>query len=167
MVTDWEKVMEENWGRAFVHESGHALMAVLQNIPCHGIYFQKNTNKFCALTNLPPESEYSKEHYLFLTASGAAERIIYGNEDEDGAKADRSAFKNPGAPSLEETIDEAEAILQKNKRQLKRLVSMVKAKCRQADLNLNTLPEMNMEGTDKKFAVLLSKDELENAVRRA
>jgi hypothetical protein len=164
-VKDWNKVLEETWGRALVHESGHALMAVLQGIPCHGIHFDKTANKFCAITDLPPESEYSNKHYLFLTASSAAELVVYGDQDEDGAKSDRMSFQNAGAPSLQDTLHEAHAVLLGNKRQLKRLVSKLKAKCREVDLNLTALPETGMDGSDHKFGVLLPKQELEDAVR--
>jgi len=151
---DWEKVMEEQWGRAFVHESGHALMAVLKGIPCHGIYYSKAVQKFCAITDLPPISDYSHSHYLFLASSSAAERIIYGKEDEERANADRQPFST-----------EAYEILLNKKRQLKKLVSILKAKARQADLDMNALLETGMEGSDHKFAVLLPKQELENAVQ--
>jgi hypothetical protein len=164
-VKDWEKVLEEMWGRALVHESGHALMAVLEDIPCRGIHFDKTDNKFCAITDLPQVSEYSKKHYLFLTASSAAELVIYGNQDEDGAKSDRLAFQNSGAPSIQDTLNEAHTLLQGNKRKLKRLVSKLKAKCRQADLNVANFPEISMDGSDHTFGVLLTKAELEDAVR--
>jgi hypothetical protein len=48
---DQDETMEAEWERAFAHESGHALMAVLQGIPCHGICFEKDSGKFCTLTN--------------------------------------------------------------------------------------------------------------------
>jgi hypothetical protein len=166
VTQNWENVMEREWGRAFVHESGHALMAVLQEISCHGIYYEKGINKFCTLTNLPPASELSEKHYLFLTASGAAELIIYGDRDQSGADADKTLFSSPGAPSFEETLNQAHTILLTKKRQLKQLISNLKAKCRQVDYDLMALPEMGMDGTDRKFAVLLSKEELEDAVRR-
>jgi hypothetical protein len=164
-MKDWEEVLEETWGRALVHESGHALMAVLEDIPCRGIHFDKTVKKFCAITDLPRDSEYSKKHYLFLTASSAAELVIYGNQDEDGAKSDRLAFQNTGAPSVQDTLNEAHTLLLGNKRKLKRLVSKLKAKCRQVDLNLANLPETNMDGSDHEFGVLLTKVELEDAVR--
>jgi hypothetical protein len=166
-VADWEKKMEQEWGRAFVHESGHALMAVLKKIPCHGIFYEKQSGKFCALTDMPSSTELSQEHYLFLTASSAAELLIYGNVDDDGAKSDRSFFANPGAPPLTETAQEAMAIVSNKKRQLKRLVSSLKAKCRRVDYNLLALPEKRMDGTNLIYAILLSREELESAVNRA
>src|SRR5271168_5052308 len=119
--TNWEEKMEEVYGRAFVHESGHALMAVLQEIPCHGIYYEKDSSKFCALVEpLPPPSDLSKKHYLFLAASTAAEQITYGDQDDDGGNSDKKDFGNPGAPPLQATINEAQAILLGKARQLKR-----------------------------------------------
>src|SRR5712671_6633242 len=124
--------MEEEWGRAFVHESGHALMAVLQGIPCYGIYYEKDSRKFCALIEpLPPPAHFSKKHYLFLAASSAAEQIKYGDQDDDGAKSDRADFESLGAPTFQETLDEARVVLLGKARQLKRLVSKLKAKVRQ------------------------------------
>ena len=105
-MTD-EELLELNWGRALVHEGGHALMALREGIHCHGIFYDKTAKKFCAITDLPPESEYSKKHYLFLTGSSAAEFVVYGDEDEAGARSDRLAFQNVGAPALKDTVDEA------------------------------------------------------------
>jgi len=166
-MADWEKKMEQEWGRAFVHESGHALMAVLRGIPCHGVFYEKHSGKFCALTNLPPSAEFSHGHYLFLAASSAAELVIYGNVDDDGAKSDRSFFAHPDAPSLTDTASEALTIVSTKKRQLKRLVSNLKAKCRRVDYNLLALPEKRMEVTNLTCATLLSREELESAVNRA
>jgi hypothetical protein len=149
-----------------VHESGHAIMAVLKGILCRGIFHNKTVNKFCAITDLPPESAYSKQHYLFLTASSAAELVTYGDQNEDGAKSDRLAFNNASAPSLQATLTEAHTELAEHKRKLKQLVSKLKAKCLQVDLNLAKLPETGMEGSDHKFAVLLTKEELEAAILR-
>jgi hypothetical protein len=166
-ITDWEKKMEETWGRAFAHESGHALMAVLTDIPCNGICYSKTDKKFCTQVMLPSSTEYSKSHYLFLVAGSAAELIIYGDQDEGAARSDRVAFSEACAPPLDETVNEARAILQSKSRQLKRLRSMLKAKVRQADYNVSLLPEIGMDGSDAKFAVLLTEAELEDAVRRS
>jgi hypothetical protein len=159
--------MEREWGRAFVHESGHALMAVLQEIPCHGIFyeFHDDKGKFCTLADLPTPAEYSKGHYLFLTASTAAELVIYGNQDDDAAKSDRASFGNSGAPPLQETIDEAQTIVSARKRHIKNLVAQLKANMRQADYDVGRLPEITKN--DKRYAVLLPKEEVEALVREA
>lgn len=163
-MTD-EELLEENWGRALVHESGHALMAVLEDIHCRGVFYDKTVNRFCAITDLPPESEYSTKHYLFLTASSAAELVIYGTQDEEGAKSDRLPFQNVGAPSLQDTLTQAHTVMLRNESKLNRLISELKGKCLQVDLNLGALPVVGMDGSDHKFAVLLPKDKLEDAVR--
>lgn len=161
-----DATMEKEWGRAFVHESGHALMAVLQGIPCHGICYEFRSDKgnFCAITDLPVPEEYSKKHFLFLTASSAAELVIYGNQDEDGAKSDRVSFGNAGAPPLQETIEEARTIVSERKRHIKNLVAGLKAKMRQANYDVGRLPQITVN--NKPYAVLLSKEELEAIVQQ-
>jgi hypothetical protein len=164
-MTD-DELLELNWGRALVHESGHALMAAQKDIPCRGIYYNKTVNKFCAVVDLPPESAYSKEHYLFLAASSAAELAIYGDQDEAGARSDRLAFQNAGAPPLQDTLSEAHRLMVENETKLKRLVSDLKSRCLQVDLNLGALPvKVGMDGSDHEFAVLLTKEELEDTLR--
>ncbi len=108
--------MEAEWERAFAHESGHALMAVLQGIPCHGICFEKDSGKFCTLTPLPSCGELSKKDYLFFAASTAAELLLCRFADPEvastswtqlGAASDGNYFQALGAPSREETVGEA------------------------------------------------------------
>ena len=43
---------------------------------------------------------------------------------------------------------------------------MLKAKAREVDFDLTLLPEVGMEGTEKRYLVLLGKEQLETAVRR-
>jgi hypothetical protein len=163
-MTD-DELLETNWGRALVHESGHALMAVLQGIPCHGIFYNKTINKFCVLADVPADfNEYSKKDYLFSMASSAAEKVIYGDLDEEGAKSDRAPFESPGAPPVQETFNEAHDIVSSNKRKLKRLVSKLKASCKKVNLNMALLSETVTNSTGHKFGTLLSKEDLEDAV---
>jgi hypothetical protein len=159
--------MEREWGPVFVHESGHALMAVLCEIECHGIYFERDAEKprFCALTTPTAPANRTNKDYLVSAAGVAAEKLIYHNESE-GADADRLDFAQASAPSFDATVDEAYEILSANKRKLKRLVSMLKSKAREVDLDLGRLPELGMDGTQKRYLVLLGKEELESAVRR-
>jgi hypothetical protein len=176
--------MEAEWERAFAHESGHALMAVLQGIPCHGICFEKDSGTFCTLTPLPSPGELSKKDYLFFAASTAAELLLCRFAVPDaldaiehteaastswtqlGAASDSNYFQAPGAPSREETVGEALTILLSRTKQLQRLASLLKNKVRESDYDLSRLPVMGREGSGKKFAVLLSKKELEDALPR-
>ena len=65
---NWEERMEEEWGPTFVHESGHALMAVLCKVPCHGIYFERGSDagKFCSLIPPTAPEQWSKKDYRWL-----------------------------------------------------------------------------------------------------
>lgn len=163
-MTDAE-LLEANWGRPLAHESGHALAAVLQEIPCYGIYWNKSVKKFCTLS--PLVSEYSRKDFLFLGAGSAAELLTYGSPyDEDAAKTDKIPFQRSGAPSFDEAVSEAQTLLLKNNRKLKRLVSMLKAKCLAANLNMANLPEHGMDGTTEKFGELMSEAELRQAVAK-
>jgi len=161
-MVNWEQKMEQEWGRAFVHESGHALMAVLQGISCHGIYYQRTENggKFCTLIPPKPPSERTKEDYLFLAAGAAAENLVYGDNDEDAAGADKRDFDQPNSPAFEECLKEASTILYSERRHLKRLRSMLKATVRKVDYDLGRLTELGMDGSDQRYLVLLSKEEL-------
>lgn len=160
--------MEQEWGHAFVHESGHALMAILQAIPCHGICYQKDgdSGKFCTL--VPPKSAVGRttKEYLFLAGGVAAEKLIYNNHDEQTAEADMRDFDSPGAPAFDTTTSKALEILSSRRRHLKRLVSLLKAKARQADFDLASLPEVGMDGSDKRYRILLGEEEIRDAVQR-
>jgi hypothetical protein len=168
-LANWEEKMEEEWGPTFVHESGHALMAVLCEIPCHGICFERGNEggKFCSVIPTTSPEQRSKKDYLVLAAGVAAEKLIYHNQESEGANADKADFHSPDAPSFDATVDEAYEILSAHKRKLKRLVSMLKGKARDVDFDLNGLREVGMDGTDTRYLVLLGKEELETAVQRA
>lgn len=169
-MENWEQKMEEEWGPVFVHESGHALMAVLHKIECHGICFERGegAGRFCAV--IPPVSpeQRSKPDLLVLAAGVAAERFIYPKRESMGANADRREFESSGsATDFNTAVQEAYEIISQEKRKLKRLVSMLKSKARAVDFNLGKLPEVGMDGSDKRYLILLSKEELESAVNRA
>lgn len=160
--------MEEEWGRALVHESGHALMATLQGISCRGVFYQRSERggKFCTL--IPPKrsTERIRQDYLFLAAGSAAENLIYKSHDEEAAGADKKDFDLPDSPVFDEAVEDASSILLVRRRHLKRLISMLKANVRQVDYNLDRLPEVGMDGSDQRYLRLLGKEELETAVQR-
>lgn len=161
--------MEQEWGRPFVHESGHALIAVLEGIPCHGICFERGegTGKFCALIAPTAPGQKSRSNYTVSSAGSAAEQLIYGSYDQEAAAKDRKDFDGPDAPSPDTAAADATAILANRRRQLKRLVSMLKSKARGVDFDLTRLPERTMEGSQKRYLMLLTKEELESAVHRS
>ena len=137
MTLPLRNAIEADEGRAFVHESGHALMAVLQGIVCHDIYFDKLGGKFCAIAELPSDpGDYIHKDYLFVAASSAAELILIGNRYDEGSQSDHKDFASPGAPTLQASIDEAQTILLRNKRKLKRLVSQIRTKLERLDYDL-------------------------------
>jgi hypothetical protein len=155
------------WRRVFVHESGHALMAILQGITCYGIFFLKDAKKACTLTPpLPPRSEYSKAHYLFLAAGSAAESIRFGSIDHAASLADRRAFGKPLTTSFERSRDEGALILSGQAERLMRLVLKVTENYEQAHCDTNRLEECEVEidGVIKKVGVLLSYVQLREAV---
>ena len=162
-MTD-DELLETNWGRALVHESGHALIAVLQAIPCHGIFWNKTINKFCVLADVPADfNEYSQSHFLFSTAGSAAETVIYGDKDEDAAKSDKLPFETANAPAFERVLDEAHDIVSTNRRKLRRLVSLLKAKCKQVNLNLGLLNESVTNSSTPKMTNVIGTSRLNAA----
>jgi len=167
-MVDWEQKMEEEWGRAFVHESGHARMATLQEIPCHGVFYQRSEKggKFCTLIPPKPPTERTKKDYLFLAAGSAAENLVYKSHNEDAARTDKKDFELPDSPAFDETVEDAARLLCSKRRHLKRLISMLKAKVRQADYDLDRLPAVGVNGSDQRYLTLLTKEELEAAFQR-
>jgi hypothetical protein len=164
-MTDSE-MLEANWGHPLVHESGHALAAILQGIPCYGIYWKKgvSTGKFCALS--PEPTEYDRKYFVFLAAGSAAELLTYGSYDEDTARSDKVPFERSDAPSYDEAVKEAQELLSQNKQTLERLVSMLKATCLCANLNISNLPERGMDGSADRFNELMPEAELREAIER-
>jgi hypothetical protein len=143
-----------------VHESGHALAAILQGIPCYGIYWKKGvgTGKFCALS--PDPTEHDRKYFVFLAAGSAAELLTYGSYDEDAARSDKMPFEHSDAPRYDEAVKEARELLSRNKRTLKRLVSMLKAICLRVDLNISKMPERGMDGSVDRFNELMPETKL-------
>jgi hypothetical protein len=162
----WEEYMEREWGPSLVHESGHALMALLQGIPCHGIYFERGEDgagQFCALFANPSDKRSNKD-YLVSAAGVAAELLIYPNQNSEGAEADRADFGSLGAPSFEDIVNEACLILSGERRRLENLISKLKARIRSVDFDLGRLPEVGMDGSDRRYLTLLNEKELEACI---
>lgn len=164
-MVDWEREMELNWGPTFAHESGHALMALLQGIPCHGIYFERGEGggRFCALF-ANSSGRRSRKDYLVSAAGVAAELLIYPDRNSEGAEADREDFDASDAPSFDDTVSEACQILATEGRTLENLISKLKTRVKSVDFDLSRLPEVGMDGNDRRYLILLDEDELKTLV---
>jgi len=162
---NWEEEMELNWGPTFAHESGHALMALLQGIPCHGIYFERDQDggRFCA-SFANPSDQRSKSDYFVSAAGVAAELLIYPNQNSGGAEADREDFCASDAPSFEGMASEARQILAGQRGKLENLISKLKARVRSVDFDLSRLPEVGMDGSDTRYLTLLDESELKTLI---
>jgi hypothetical protein len=160
----------EHLEQAFFHESGHVLMHIVQEIPFHGIYFEKHEGDGRLCTPAPPKppEERSKRDYLVLAAGVAAEKVIYGmNHESQGAGADRQEFESPNAPAFGKTVAEAYEILSSRELTLRRLVSELEAKAKAVGFNLFDLSDRGMDGSDRRYGELLNREELEAAVRQS
>jgi hypothetical protein len=104
---------DDAWFRAFVHECGHATIATMHAIRCHGIFLlQKPKIKACTLVDpLPPPSELFPEQRLYLAAGSAAERLVLGEADPQGAGEDKRLFGQPVGETFEGKVEEARTLL--------------------------------------------------------
>lgn len=153
--------MENDFEKALAHESGHALMANLYGIPCYGICFERNIDggQFCALLG-SSLVEKSHANYLVSAAGVGAELLMYPNQTSNGAEADRADFASAQAPAFEETVSQAKAILTREKNRLDRLIGALNDKLSNVNFDLSLLPETGMDGSTKRYLILLNQDEL-------
>ena len=141
-------------------------MADLQGIPLKGIYVLKAVKKFAVVADLPKKEEFTKANFLFLQLGNTAELIKYGKTENETAKSDWAFFESPSAPPLEDTKEEARILLLSKTRQLKRLISLLKEKCRTVDYDLTKLPENDALNDGQICGVLLTKEETVAAIRK-
>jgi hypothetical protein len=155
--------MKADWGPPLVHESGHALMAVLKGMPCYGIYFERDSERFCAIIGNHTSGHF-KDDYLVSVAGAAAELLVYPDNISEGAGADDADFDSLDAPPREQIENEARLILLEEKKGLEGLIAALKTKIESVDFDLGRLPEVGMDGSDKRYLTLLDKRELEECI---
>jgi hypothetical protein len=128
MVIDVSPEEFEQLKPIFVHESGHAAMAVLQGLPCSGIFLHSESDgsKFCCVAT--PHEPLTKGDYLEAAAGVAAELIFYEEFDVSRADSDRQVFEKQGAPRWDEMVGEARIILRAEREKLQILASLVEDK---------------------------------------
>jgi hypothetical protein len=89
MVNSADKKLEKELKPVFAHENGHAVLAVLRNVQCLGIYFEKDgeEGRFCALFPRLIEGEDSRSDNRLVSAAGAAaELLVCGNSKSASPK---------------------------------------------------------------------------------
>jgi hypothetical protein len=133
-----DQTTDEELEQVFIHESGHALVAGLLNIPCDGICYQKDLGggMFCAVLPGGHGAAVSKQECLVSAAGVAAQLLLYPDRESEGAGKDREDFSESSALSFEEAVTASRALLLKEKRKLRRLVSMIEQRMRSVDCDL-------------------------------
>jgi hypothetical protein len=128
MIIDVSEEEFEQLKRIFVHKSGHAVMAVLQGLPCSGIFLHSelDVGKFCCVAT--PHEPLTKGDYLEAAAGVAAELIVFEEFDVSRADSDRQVFEKPAAPPWDEMVEEARIILRAERQKLRFLASLVEDK---------------------------------------
>lgn len=164
MIVNQIRIDPEQLKRVAVHESGHAVMAVKQGIPCHGLFFayepsesqDGRVGRFCVpCGNYPP---WGKNDYLQFAAGAAAERFLFGDYNSGASEDDRQDFSTPGAPDWEATVDEAKGILEGSSESIVRMSAAVISKCQRVPMNL--WPDRGMNGRSARFKQILSNEEV-------
>jgi hypothetical protein len=153
-----------NLGRVFAHESGHAIMATLKQIPYCGIAYNKDEQLFCTLTHITVvPTQHTPDHYLYFAAGVAAERMLFAQDEEsEGGKDDRKFFESVCAPDFEITVTQAQAILSARKNTIEYLVARLKATVKGIRFDFDPLEEVVVDG--RKCAILLSERDLKSAI---
>jgi hypothetical protein len=69
-------------------------------------------------------------------------------------------FDRPGAPTFDATLLEAKQLLEANRTQLGGLKSRLEEKLEEKNFDLSRFPEIGMDGSDKRFRILINQPEL-------
>jgi hypothetical protein len=157
-------LLTNDLGRMFAHESGHAIMATLKEIPYRGIAYDKDDPRFCTLTNITVQpSEHTQDHYLYFAAGVAAERIVCALvEQQEGGEHDKKFFENVGAPQFDSVVEQAQEILSKRKSTIEHVVSNLKTRVKSIKFDFDCLEEIVVGG--KRYAILFQGQELKSAI---
>jgi hypothetical protein len=158
----------DDWLRAFTHESGHAAMAAVQLVRCYGIFLRKFPMIATALVPpLPPPSEQTNGHRLFLAAGSAAERIIFHTADSTASKEDRRIFGNPQGTTFDEKVAEAEPILLKRKPAIEGMAARLYGMYKKSGGDFSAFPSqlVDMGEGVQDYWVLLNEEELKEELK--
>jgi hypothetical protein len=167
------RISQDELKRVAVHESGHAIMAVIQEIPCRGIFFEYEPSevgidgeitrgRFCTpLGNNPP---WKKGDYLQSAAGSGAERLCFREYNRDASTDDRKMFNSPAAPDWEATVDEAEVILAKTDKVLRMAEAII---LKHQRIPMTLWPDRGMGNKSTRFKQILSEEEVHEIAQLA
>jgi hypothetical protein len=151
--------------RGFVHESGHAIIGVLQNdLILKGIGFCEAEGKYVTIVDSMSDSQ---GFYLCKAGGMASENIFYGKYDPVSAAHDIAIFNNPGAPPLDRTVEKATQILTSYRSQ----ISYLEGRLMTEDFNRGGLRIEFVKGNpatgepDRHIIVMIERAELEDIVK--
>jgi hypothetical protein len=154
--------------RVFVHESGHAIIGVLKDeLHVNGIAYCTTDQRYITEVSGPGSDNFSKDFYLFIAGGMAAELVIYDEYEPGTAAKDIELFSNPGAPPLQQAIDEAKSILNGYTQQ----ITYLKDRLITEDLEKGDFPDEIVRGNpatgepDRNVRYLLRNGELEDAIK--
>src|ERR1700734_323013 len=159
------KISAEELKSVAVHEAAHAVMAVLTDLPCWGIFLQGDGVVFeqfcCLIKNGEP---LGKGDYLQSAAGAAGELVFFGEYSYPATNKDRAIFRERTNPSWGETVEEAKVILTPERDNIQALASLVEEKIEFAPDS--TVRTRHMDGDTRLFRELVDAGELYKVVGR-
>lgn len=164
MRQSWQLV-EPNWRRVFLHESGHALMAVLQGINCYGIVYLSEEDSAVTLIE-PLQAQKTASDLLFLGAGSAAEATQFSGMSFSGAKDDKKLHGGT-SPQFNQSVETAYKMLIEQLDKLRNVASKIQSNFELAGSEFNRLPQYDVRINDvvRKVGMLLSEPELKEAAK--
>ncbi len=160
----------EELKRVAVHESGHAVMAVIQGMPCYGMFFTyepqevqatgDSDGRFCMLVK--NSSPWKKGDYLQAAAGAGAERLFFGDYEQAGSRADRIEFSAPDGPEWEATVEEARAILEGKKDKIATLAEAFELT--HQNIAIDDCPDRGMNGSTTRFREMMSEERVRQII---
>jgi hypothetical protein len=147
-----------------LHEASHAVMAVLKDLPCWGIFLQGSGFDCMFCTIVTSGKPLGKSDFLHAAAGAAGHLVIFGGYSQPTTNADREIFAEPGAPSWDETVEEARAILTPEREKIETLASQIEETVKiSADGEVKT---RMMDGSTSPYRELVSAEKLYSVLSR-
>jgi len=150
--------------RVALHEASHAVMAVLGDLPCWGIFVQGSGFDCMFCTIVTSGQPLGKSDFLHAAAGAAGHLVIFGGYSQPTTNADREIFAEQGAPSWDETVEEARAVLAPEREKIEALASLIEETVKStADGMVKT---RMMDGDTRPYRELVSAEKLYSIVDR-